>query len=186
MCLPNFIEFRQIEESSPIIGYRNWKVDIKTNKLELLSEFQNYIYRSPVDGPHEVKDRDSGIYSYCNYNYNNYYNYYDDYNYCNKYLNHNHNYYNYKHNKNHNYSHNYYYHINGIIEQFGKVAIHQVGYRSEYAKIKTLFTIRESDATGLDKFLNWIKKFNSLVSKIAIKYNANVISWQDHIELLKK
>jgi len=72
--------------------------------------------------------------------------------------------------------------LSGIIRQWGKVAIHSEGYRSEYAKVNTLFLIRESNAKGSVKFLDWIKLFNDRISKIAEKYEAKVISWQDFIE----
>ena len=72
MCLPNFQNFSQIDESSPIIGYRTWRNKIK-DSLILKSENREYNW-SKSEGPHEVKDSDSGIYAYDynNYNYNNY------------------------------------------------------------------------------------------------------------------
>ena len=76
--------------------------------------------------------------------------------------------------------------MTGIILQWGKVAIHSEGQRSEYAKIDTLFTIQESDAIGPKEFLNWIKIFNKRVEDIANKYNAKVITWQDFIIRSKK
>ena len=176
MCLPNFVEFKQISEDSPIIGYRNWRVPIREPKL--LSEYMNYKW-SMIEGPHEVLDKDSGIYSYNYYN-NNYNNNYNHYN--NNYNN----YYNYSYNnhlfelyeiKNKYYNNNYC--ISGIIHQYGKVAIHESGYRSEYAKIVKGFTIRESDAKGPEKFLSWIKEFNQIISNLC---NGNTIHYQDFIE----
>lgn len=53
MCLPNFIEFRQIEESNPLIGYRTWKNLIKNDNLILKSEYQEYEWNK-LEGPHEI------------------------------------------------------------------------------------------------------------------------------------
>lgn len=50
---------------------------------------------------------------------------------------------------------------------------------------QTLFTIRESDAIGSDKFIVWIKNFNSVVTDLAKKYNANTIHHQDFLEQQK-
>jgi hypothetical protein len=172
MCLPDFVEFRQVDRDNPIKGYRNWNNKIEdSNDLESIN--QKYIWMSDSFGPHEVLESNSGIYSY-----NYYYNYYNNYN--NNYNN----YYNYYYNNNYynnNYNNNYYY-IGGIIFQWGKVAIHKTGYRSEYAQIDTLFSIRESDAKGPKKFLDWIKTFNQRINNIAQKYNCKVISWQDFKE----
>ena len=151
MCLPDFVEFKQIDELSPLVGYRVWRNGIK-DSLVLTSESQDYNWKE-IEGPHKIREVDSGIYAY-NYNYNN--NYYNNYNY------------------------NYY--IFGIINQWGKVAIHKEGQRSEFAKINTLFLIRELDAKGSKKFLGWIKIFNDKVKNIAAKYNAKTIFWQDFIE----
>lgn len=75
--------------------------------------------------------------------------------------------------KNYNYDYNIdyrnYYYIGGIIKQYGRVAIHKIGQRSEYAKINTLFTIRKSDASGQKEFLDWIDIFNQKVEDIAKK-----------------
>lgn len=160
MCLPDFIEFKQIEESEAVIGYRNWRNKIKNDNI-LISENQDYNW-SKLEGPHLIKLKDSGIYSY-NYNYNNYY-----YNYNNYY-----NYYN-------NYNYNNYC-LSGIIKQWGKVAFHKTGYRSEYAKIDTLFNIKELDTQGPKEFLAWIKIFNDKINKLAEVYECKVISWQDFI-----
>jgi len=182
MCLPDFIEFKQIDESNSLIGYRNWR-NLVENSLILKSENQNYEWNK-LEGPHEVKPENSGIYSYNNYN--NYYNYY--YNYNNYYYDHNYNYNNYY---DHNHDHNNYYnynnniYLNGIINQWGKVAIHKLGYRSEYAKINTLFSIRELDMKGPKEFQNWIKIFNERINQIAEKYECKIISWQDFKELNK-
>ena len=165
MCLPGFQEFRDLQETEAIVGYRNWRNTIKPRSLDLRSEYENYTWKV-AEGQHEVKEKDSGLYSY-----NNYYRSYDN---NNNYHFDNNNYYNY------NYYNNY--RLRGIILQWGKVAIHKIGYRSEYARVKTLFTIRESDAEGPDKFLSWVKSFNILMEEIAKKYNANTIHWQDFIE----
>lgn len=176
MCLPDFKEFKQIDESSPIIGYRAWRNEIKNSSLILKSEYQEYSW-SKFEGPHEVKDKDSGIYAYNNYKNNyNYYNYY---------------YNNYYNNYNYNYFYNYYYYKNnynllGVINQYGKVAIHKEGQRSEYATVKTLFTIRESDMNGPEKFTNWIMEFNLHIIKISKKYNCDTTHWQDFKELKEK
>ena len=87
----------------------------------------------------------------------------------------------YYYNKNNN---NYY--IGGIIKQYGKVAIHKTGYRSEYAIIDTLFTIRELDAKGPKKFLGWIKIFNERVNQIADRYQVKTVSYQDFVESQQK
>ena len=129
---------------------------IEKNNLNLKSTDQNYIWKFILDGPHTILDKNSGLYSY-----NNYYNYYYNYNYN-------------------------YYNIGGIILLYGKVAIHMTGYRSEYAKIKTLFTIRESDAKGPKKFLNWIKIFNSKIEEVAKLYQVDTKYWQDFIDEQKK
>src|SRR5688572_7186781 len=65
-----------------------------------------------------------------------------------------------------NYNNNYNY-ISGIIQQYGKIAIHSIGQRSSYAKIQTFFTIRKSDAIDPKEFLDWIDKFNSNIEKLA-------------------
>lgn len=166
MCLPNFVEFKQIEESNPVIGYRSWKIWIE-NPYILRSESRNYNQAKVIEGPHEVLENNSGIYSYNNNNYN----YYNNYNNNNN----NYNYY-------YSYNNNYNYYIGGIIHQYGKVAFHETGYRSEYAKVITLFTIRELDATGPPEFLGWIKKFNIIIKTLAEKYQANTIHYQDFIE----
>lgn len=172
MCLPNFKEFKQIDELNSLIGYRNWRVLIKEpNKL--ISEYVNHSWLKKIEGPHEVLDKDSGIYSYNNNNYynNNYY-YYNNY------------YYNYYYDNNYNYNNNYnYYYLFGIIKQFGKVAIHEDGYRSEYAIIDTLFTIRLSDAKGTEEFLSWIKKFNNMVEDLASFYGCKTQHHQDFVDL---
>ncbi len=160
MCLPDFVEFKDIKEDNPLIGYRTWRNTIKS--LNLKSENQDYIWTSPIDGPHEVLNKNSGLYAY-NYNYNN-----NNYNYIYNYY-----YYNYNNN------------LSGIILQYGKAAIHKDGQRSEYAKIKTLFTIRESDAKGPDKFLVWIRDFNNHIKEIAEKYQCDTMHWQDFLESQK-
>src|SRR5260221_14776990 len=149
MCLPNFKEFKQIDEKDAIIGHRIWRNSINENELVLRSEYLDHYWKS-IEGPHEVREINSGIYAY-NYNYNNYYNY------------------------------NYY----GIVKQYGKVAIHLTGQRSEYAKIDTLFNIKLSDAKGPKEFLDWIELFNDKTDRIAEKYGCKVISYQDFIELKK-
>ena len=146
MCLPDFIEYKQIDESSPLIGYRLWRLNIN-NPINLMSEHQNYNWNKTIEGPHEVTDSNSGIYAYNNNN-NNYYN-------------------------NNNYS------IFGIIKQYGKVAIHKTGQRSEYAKIDILFSIRELDAKGAEKFLDWIKEFNLIITNLSKEYECKTIHWQD-------
>ncbi len=151
MCLPNFKEFKQIDEKDAIIGHRIWRNSINENELVLRSEYLDHYWKS-IEGPHEVREINSGIYAYnYNYNYNNYYNY------------------------------NYY----GIVKQYGKVAIHLTGQRSEYAKIDTLFNIKLSDAKGPKEFLDWIELFNDKTDRIAEKYGCKVISYQDFIELKK-
>jgi|SRR5260221_744447 len=168
MCLPNFKEFKQIDEKDAIIGHRIWRNSINENELVLRSEYLDHYWKS-IEGPHEVREINSGIYAYnYNYNYNNYYNYYN-------------NYYNYNYNYNNYYNYNYY----GIVKQYGKVAIHLTGQRSEYAKIDTLFNIKLSDAKGPKEFLDWIELFNDKTDRIAEKYGCKVISYQDFIELKK-
>jgi hypothetical protein len=175
MCLPDFKEFKQIPENSPLIGYRTWKTSVRDDSYLLKSEFQDYHWNK-LEGPHEVLKVNSGIYAY-----NNYYNYYNNYN------NYNNNYYYYYNNNN-----NYYYYYNnnnnylaGIIHQWGKTAIHSMGQRSEYAKIDTLFSIRKLDAKGPKEFLDWTKIFNEKINKIAEFYGAKVITWQDFIGINK-
>jgi len=168
MCLPNFIETKDIPISEPLIGYRTWRNQIKGNPLILISENQNYIW-SKLEGPHEVKEIDSGIYAYNNnyYNYNNYNNYYNYYNYNNYYYNYN----------------NYY--ISGIILQYGRTAIHRDGQRSEYARMKTLFLIKESDTEGSEESIIWIKEFNKRINDLALVYECDTITWQDFKESTK-
>jgi hypothetical protein len=175
MCLPDFVEFDNVIESEALIGYRSWRNGIK-DSLILESENQKYKW-SKIEGPHEVKQENSGIYNYNYYNYN-YYNY--------NYYNNNYNYKNYNY-KNYNYkNYNNSYNLSGIIKQWGKVAIHKTGYRSEYAKIDTLFSIRELDAQGIKEFLDWIKIFNARIEQIAEKYECKVMAYQDFIESEKK
>ncbi len=168
MCLPDFVEFKQIKEENALIGYRNWRLPIK-NPTILISENQDYEWHKMIEGPHEITKQNSGIYAY-NYYYNYNYNYYYYYNY------------------NYNYYYNYYYNYNivGVIKQYGKVGVHQIGQRSEYAKINKLFTIRESDAKGTQEFLDWIKKFNVIIIELSKKYECEIISWQDFLENEKK
>ena len=180
MCLPNFIRFDDVDESTPIIGYRIWRNKITRDNLTLKSEHINYDW--PVKPEqHIVTDSDSGIYAYNDYNYNynynyNYYNYNNNYSYNNSY-NYNNNYNSYYNN---NYNNNYNnYKLFGIIKQYGRIAFHKDGQRSEYARIDTIFTIRELDAEGPAKFLDWIKLFNIKIQNIAYYYKIpNVISWQ--------
>jgi hypothetical protein len=165
MCLPDFTEFKQIKKENSIIGYRHWINN--NNSLELKSINQNYIW-TPKIVSHKVLNQNSGIYSYkdCNYSYNNYNNYYSYYNNC---------YYS-------NYNNCYY--IGGIIKQYGKVAIHQSGYRSQYAIIDKLFTIRESDAKGPKIFLDWIVRFNEHINEIAQYYKCSTtIHLQDFLKV---
>ena len=151
MCLPDFIEFKQVSKFRPMTGYRNWNNPRET--LNLKAQNFDYIWSSPIDGPNKVEDKDSGLYAY-NYNYNNNYNLYN--------------------------------YIGGIIKQWGKVAIHKDGQRSEYAKVSLLFTIRDSDAKGPDEFIKWIKEvFNPYVKEIAKKYKCKTQHWQDFIEEMK-
>jgi len=175
MCLPNFIEMKQTERENSIIGYRNWGVNIN-NPISLLSEYQNYEW-NPIEGPHEVRGSNSGIYSYNNYNNNN-----------NNNNNNNYYYYNNNHCNYNNYNNNYndYYYISGIINQWGKVAIHETGYRSEFATVNALFTIREIDAKGPAKFIFWIKTFNKTIENLAERYNCNTIHYQDYNERNKQ
>jgi len=172
MCLPNFKEFQQIDKSNPLIGYRVWRNPILPKSLDLMGENKNYIWAldESIKG-HEVLKINSGLYAYNNYNYNNYNNYNNNYNYY-----YNYNYYSYY------YNYNYYYYT-GIIKQWGKTAIHLTGQRSEFAKIETLFTIKESDITRDTKFINWVKEFNRLIIEIANRYEANTIHWQDFCKI---
>src|SRR5579859_5538605 len=166
MCLPDFIKIEQVSEDKTLTGYRNWR-NLISGSLNLHSSNQNYIWL-PEGEKTEVKDNNSGYYSYNNYN--NYYNYY-------------YHYYNYYNNNYYNYNYNNYYYIAGIIKQYGKVAIHNTGYRSEYAKIDTLFKIRFSDAEGSDNFLRWINEvFNPRIEAIAEYYKCKTMNWQDFIE----
>src|SRR3990167_5608980 len=50
------------------------------------------------------------------------------------------------------YNNNNKYYIGGIIYQWGNTAIHKIGQRSEYAKIDTIFNIREGDTKGPEAF----------------------------------
>ena len=87
MCLSDFIEYKHINEFEAVTGYRNWRVEI-SNPKELFSECQPYKWfekNQLFEGPHEVKDKNSGIYSYNNNHYNYNYNYYYNYNYNNNY-----------------------------------------------------------------------------------------------------
>ncbi len=170
MCLPKFQRFEQVSESTPLTGYRTWKNKIK-DSLILTSEYRDYDW-SEIEGPHEIKDADSGIYAYNNYYNYYYYNYYYNYNCYNNY-----NYYN-----NNNYNYNCYNFVSGIISQWGRVAIHFEGQRSEYAKIDKLFTIRRIDAEGPKAFLDWIDIFNQRIAEIASKYKCSMINWQDFKE----
>lgn len=157
MCLPDFERFEQVKRVNALTGYRIWKNPIKDSNV-LLSAYQNYNWKK-VEGPHKVENKDSGIYAYNN-NYNNYYNNY--------------------------YKRNYYnYYIIGIIKQYGKVAIHKTGQRSQYARIDTLFSIRELYTKGPKKFLDWIKIFNKRIEDISKIYDCKVISWQDFLEIKK-
>ena len=79
MCLPDFQEFKKVSEDEAITGYRNWRIYIK-NSDALLSESQDHIWDKRIEGPHEVRDFNSGIYAYNNY-YNDYHYYYNYYNY---------------------------------------------------------------------------------------------------------
>ena len=157
MCLPAFHEFKQIDKNNLLIGYRSWRNLILQESLILKSEYQDYEWKTE-EGPHLVLNQNSGIYSYNYYNNNNYY---DNYHY-------------------HYYYQSYYYYISGIISHWGNTAIHETGYRSEYAKINSLFTIRELDAVGPKDFINWIKLYNEKINKIAEKYECNTIYWQDY------
>ena len=170
MCLPNLIEMKNLSQDEAVTGYRNWRVKIKEDN-NLKSEYIDYTWLTELTS-HEVREENSGIYSY---NYNNYYNY----NYYN-----NNNYYNYYNYNNYNNNYNNY-NISGVIKQFGKIAIHKIGYRSEYAIIDSLFTIRESDAKGDNQFINWIKEFNKRIEAIAMIYNCKTIYYQDFIESMK-
>lgn len=172
MCLPNFIEFKQIDETNSLIGYRTWKNPV--NKFILKSEYQDYTWKK-IEGPHEIKLNNSGIYAY-NYYYYKHYNHYNHYYNNNNYNDYNDNDYNYYYNYND-------YYLQGIIKQWGKVAVHKNGNRSEFAIIHKLFTIRRSDAQGTKEFLNWIVKFNEHVELIAKEYNVTTIHWQDFISL---
>lgn len=166
MCLTDFIEFKKIKKPSPLIGYRTWRSKIDSN--ELMSEHMDYIWKPDIENvSHEVLESNSGIYAYNNSYYNNYY----YYSYNNNY------YYNYYNNNYYNYYNNYY--LAGIIEQHGRTAIHKDGQRSEYTKVKTLFTIRLADTKGPKEFLDWIGKFNNQVENLAKIYGANTIYWQD-------
>jgi hypothetical protein len=158
MCLPNFVEFKQIKKADAVIGYRNWLLNFKDENSFLKSTNQDFTWDKPQSvGNNKVTEANSGIYShnYCNNHYNYYYNYYYYY---------------------------YYYLIGGIIKQWGKVAIYQIGYRSQYACIDTLFTIRKSDAQGSQNFLDWIDKFNMKIEKLAKFYKAKTIHYQDFVE----
>jgi hypothetical protein len=186
MCLPDFKRFEKIKESEALIGYRNWRLS-GINPTTLISEYQDYRWNKIIEGPHIVKYNDSGIYAYNNNNdYN--YNYNNDYNYNNSDHDNN-NYYNYNNNNNYNeYNYNYYYNyiLYGVIKQYGRVAIHEVGQRSQYAEIKTLFTIRELDATGPKEFLDWIKfDFNPIIIELSKKYKCKTQHLQDFIELTR-
>jgi len=174
MCLPDFVEFKKIKKSEALIGYRNWWLNIK-DSIKLKSDSRDYFWDKTIEGPHKVEKENSGIYSYNNY-YNNFYNYSNYYNYNNNYNNYNNYYYNYKN----------YYNISGIIHQYGKVAIHRKGYRSQYAIINTLFTISESDAKGPKEFLDWIKVFNSNIETLAKKYKCKTEHYQDFLERMKQ
>ena len=156
MCLPNYIETKIIDESNPMIGYRNWKLPFRSNKLKSSSVEYEW---SEIEGPHIIKEDNSGIYAYSNYNYN-----YSNYNYDN------------------NYYANNYYNLSGIIKQWGRVAVHESGQRSEYAKIVTLFTIRESDMRGDDKFQSWVIDFNKTIKVVAEQYKCDTISYQDFLD----
>ena len=71
MCLPNLIEYKQIDESNPIIGYRIWRNTINPSSNILISEYMDYKWHK-IEGPHEIKESNSGIYAYSNnYYYNN-------------------------------------------------------------------------------------------------------------------
>jgi hypothetical protein len=190
MCLPNFEKFINVDQSKGLTGYRTWRLRIKEPAI-LLSEFQEYKWDKIIEGPHKVKDINSGIYAYNN-DHNNYYHnnyYYNNYyynNYYSNYYKYNYNYnndhYNYYNNYNNNYNNNYYNNynnINGIISQYGRVAIHKTGQRSEYAKISKLFTIRRLDAQGPKEFLSWIDKFNRIIANLASKYQCETCTWQD-------
>lgn len=86
---------------------------------------------------------------------------------------------------NNNYYHNNNYYILGIIKQYGKVAIHKTGYRSERAYIDTLFTINKTKAQGPKEFLNWIDKFNALIEEKAKYYKCKTIPYQDFLDNTK-
>ena len=185
MCLENFERFEQIKKIHAITGYRSWWLNIKDENSFLKSDSRNFFWDNKIIKADKVVEKDSGLYSYNNnnyyYNYNNYYN-----NNNNNYNNNNNNYNNYN---NYNYNNNYYYNYNcnnyniiGIIKQYGKVAIHLSGYRSQYAIIDTLFTIRKLDAKESQEFLDWIDKFNARIEKLAKFYDCKVVSWQDFLD----
>ena len=186
MCLEGFQEFKTIKKSDAVIGYRIWLLNIKNEDAFLKSASQEFFWNKKQGvGNHKVTKMNSGIYSYNNYNYDNYDN---NYNYNYYYRNYN-NYYKYYNNNNYNY-YEYYYHYNnyyiiGIIKQWGRVAIHSIGYRSQYASIDTLFTIRKSDASGPQEFLDWIDKFNQRIEKLAKFHKCKIVTWQDFVEQKK-
>ena len=177
MCLPDFKEFKTIRKSQALIGYRLWLLNIKDMDAKLKSTNQDFTW-SKITKADKLIEKDSGLYSYNNYNYH-YYN-----NYHNNYHNNNYHYYDNYNNDNYYYydNYNYNYHIGGIIKQYGKVAIHETGYRSKFAIIDTLFTIRMSDAKGSQRFIDWINEFNKRIEKLAEFYECNTITWQDFNE----
>jgi hypothetical protein len=148
-----------VDERDSITGYRVWKTPV-AGDLILKSDFQDYTWK-PVESKHPVAEFNSGLYAYNNNN-NYYYNNYDN------------NYYN-------NYYKNYY-QVFGVIKQWGRVAIHLSGQRSENAKITILFTTRESDAKGPKEFLNWIRIFNKRIVSLATIYNCKTQHYQDFLE----
>ena len=168
MCLPDFVEFKRITKANAITGYRNWRLQIKDSTL--MSTNQDFIWIPGKIGRHLVKQENSGVYSY---NYNYYYNNNNNNNYYNNYYN------------NYNYYYNYNYYIGGIVKQYGKAAIHKSGYRSEYAIIDTLFTIRRLDAQGPKEFLDWIDKFNNQIEEVAEKFKSKTTHYQDFTESIK-
>lgn len=157
MCLPDFQKIIQVDESNPIIGYRVWRL---TSRGEFLSQNQDYFWNKFIEGPHTISESDSGIYAY---NSNNNYNY-NNYNYNNSY--------------NNNYNNNFNY-IAGTILQYGTVAIHKTGQRSEFAKIRLLYTIRESNTIESKKSLDWIKNFNLQIKDLAKKFDIYTIDYSN-------
>jgi len=152
MCiLGKEISRSNIDEANPPIGYRGWfvKNSFSEDTKVLLSESAEYEWPKIAEGNPLEENR--GIFSYKNHYNNNYYYY----------------------NNNYNNNNNYYY-TAGLCYQWGLVVFHEKGYRSQFARPKSLVL--------LDKHENphFLNHFNNIVELVAKEYNCNTISQKEY------